>query len=101
MALLPAAPTVLLVGAVVGINGHFVSLPTSLSGLLAGRLGTEPLAFDTRIGQKKAPAMGTSNLAVHDFLLSEAINLSKRTQMGSTRNKTEVQAEEIGRKRNL
>ena len=31
--------------------------------------------------------MGTSELAVHDFLLGEAINLSKRTQTRGIRSK--------------
>jgi hypothetical protein len=40
--------------------------------------------------------MGTTNLAVHDFLLGEAINLSKRAQRGSARSKTNIQEEEKG-----
>jgi hypothetical protein len=77
VAFVPASLSLSLVGPVVWIAGHFVSLPTGLSGPLAGLVGTEPLGFDTWIRQKKTPAMGTSNVAAHDFLLSEAMTLSE------------------------
>jgi hypothetical protein len=96
MASLPTALRVSLVGPVVRIGGHFVSLPKGLSGPLAGLVGTKPLGLDTWIRQKNTPAMGTSNLAVHGFLPSEPINLSKGPQTGTTRTKTKAHAEEKG-----
>ncbi len=95
VAFAPASLSVSLVGPVVS-GGHFVSLPTGLSGPLAGLVGTEPLGFDTWIRHKKTPAMGTSNVAAHDFLLSEAMTLSKCVQTGRARTKTKAHAEEKG-----
>jgi hypothetical protein len=96
MTFLPASLAVSLVGLVVRIGGYLVLLPTGFPGPLAGLVGTESLGLDTGIGQKNTPAMGTSSLAVHDFLLGEAINLSKRTQTGRTTTKTKAHAEEKG-----
>jgi hypothetical protein len=45
--------------------------------LLTGLVGAEALGFDTRIGHKAAAAVGTSTLAVHGFLLYEAVDLGK------------------------
>ena len=96
MAFVPASLRVSLVGPVVGIAGQFVSLPMGLSGSLAGLVGTEPLGFDTRIRQKHIPAMGTSNVAAHGFLQSEAMSLSEGPQEGRTRTTTKAHAEEKG-----
>ena len=71
---LPSSLARLLVGLVIGIGGHLVSLPLGFSGPLAVRLGAESLGLDSGIGHNKASAMGTSNLGVHGFLLSEAVD---------------------------
>jgi hypothetical protein len=72
---LPRVPGVTLVGLIIGIGGHLVSLPLGFSGLLAGLVGAEALGFDTGIGYKAATTVGTSTLAVHRFLLCEAVDL--------------------------
>jgi len=74
---LPGIPRISLIGLIIGISGHLVSLPLGFSGLLAGLVGAEALGFDTRIGHKAAAAVGTSTLAVHGFLLCEAVDLEK------------------------
>jgi hypothetical protein len=93
MLVLPASLAISLVGPVIGISGHFVALPAGFSGPLAGLVGTEPLALDPGIRQKTTAAMGTSDGAVHGFLLSEATNLAKRPQIGRIRTTTKADAE--------
>jgi hypothetical protein len=96
MAFVPTALSVSLVGPVVGIAGQFVSLPLGLPGPLAGLVGTEPLGFDSWIRQKQTPAMDTSNVAAHDFLLSEAMTLSEGPHEGRTSTTTKAHAEAKG-----
>ena len=74
---LPRVPGVSLVGLIIGIGGHLVSLPLDFSSALAGCVGAEALEFDTGIGHKAAAAVGASTLAVHGFLLCEAVDLEK------------------------
>jgi hypothetical protein len=50
-------------------------LPLDFSSALAGCIGAEALGFNTGIGRKTAEAVGASALAVHGFLLCEAIDL--------------------------
>jgi hypothetical protein len=71
---LPSSLVILLVGLIIGIGGHFVSLPLSFSGPLAIGLGAEPLGLDSGIGRHQALAMGASNLGGHSFLLIEAVD---------------------------
>jgi len=73
MLALPALLAVALVGPVIRIGGHFVALPLRFSGPLAGLLRTEPLGLGTGIRHKETPAMDTAHLAVHGFLLREAV----------------------------
>jgi hypothetical protein len=75
---LPSVLGVSLVGVIIGIGGHLVSLPLGFSGALARRVGAEALGFETRIGHKATPAVGASILARHGFLLCEAVNLELR-----------------------
>jgi hypothetical protein len=77
MLVLPVALGISLVGLVIGISGHFVALPAGFSGPLTGLVGAEPLALDPGIRQKTTAAMGTSDGAVHGFLLREATTLAK------------------------
>jgi len=72
---LPRLPGVSLVGWIIGISGHLVALPLGFSSALAGVVGAEALGFDTGIGRKAAAAVGASTLAVHGFLLCEAVDL--------------------------
>lgn len=90
---LPSVPGVSLVGLIIGIGGHLVSLPLGFSGLLAGLLGAEALGLDTGIGHKATPAVGTATLAVHGFLLCEAVDLQKRDCPGRIRITTKVEEE--------
>jgi hypothetical protein len=76
MLALPALLAVALVGSVIRIGGHFVALPLRFSGSLAGRLRAEPLGLGTGIRHKETPAMDTAHLAVHGFLLREAVLLT-------------------------
>jgi hypothetical protein len=76
MLALPALLAVALVGPVIGIGGHFVALPLRFSGSLAGLLRTEPLGLGTGIRHKETSAMDTAHLAVHGFLLREAVSLT-------------------------
>jgi hypothetical protein len=78
MLVLPLLLAVSLVGPVIGIGGQFVTLPPGFSGSLAGLVGAETLRLDPGMRQNETPAMGTSNGAVHGFLLSEAGHLNKR-----------------------
>jgi hypothetical protein len=71
---LPRLAGVSLVGLIIGIGGHLVSLPLGFSSALAGRVGAEALGFNTRVGHKAAAAVGASTLAVHGFLLCEAVD---------------------------
>jgi hypothetical protein len=75
--MLPSVLGVSLVGLIIGIGGHLLSLPLGFSSLLAGRIGAELLGLDTGIGHKAAPAVDTSTLAVHGVLLGEAVDLYK------------------------
>ena len=75
--LLPRVLGVALVGLIIGIGSHLISLPLGFSGLLAGFVGAEALGFDTRIGRIAAAAVGASTLTVHGFLLCEAVDLEK------------------------
>jgi len=77
MLVLPAVLAVSLVGPVIGISGHFFALPLRFSGPLAGLVRTETLGLGTGIRHKETPAMGTAHLAVHGFLLCEAVSLKK------------------------
>jgi hypothetical protein len=77
MLVLPAVLAVALVGPVIGISRHFFALPLCSSGALAGRVGTETLGLGTGIRPKETPAMDTAHLAVHGFLLREAVLLKK------------------------
>jgi hypothetical protein len=74
---LPSLPSVSLVGLIIGIAGHLVSLPLRFSGLLTGLVGAVSLGFDTGIGDKVASTVGASTLAVHGYLLCEAVDLEK------------------------
>ena len=74
---LPGPPSLSLIGLIIGISGHFVSLPLGFSGLLAGLVGAEALGFDTGIGHKVAAAVGTLTLGGHGFLLCEALYRAK------------------------
>jgi hypothetical protein len=76
MLALPALLAVALVGPVIGIGGHFFALPLRFSGALAGLLRTELLGLGTGIRHKETPAMDTAHLAVHGFLLREAVSLT-------------------------
>jgi hypothetical protein len=78
MLVLPTMLAVALVGPVIGIGGHFFALPLRFSGPLASWLGTETLRLDPRMRHKETPAVGTSNGAIHGFLLREAGNLIAR-----------------------
>jgi len=75
MLVLPALLAVALVGPVIGIGGHFVTLPLCFSGPLAGLVRTELLGLGTGIRHKATPAMDTAYRAVHGFLLREAVSL--------------------------
>jgi hypothetical protein len=75
MLVVPVVLAVALVGPVIGIGGHFCALPLRFSGPLAGLLRTEPLGLGTGIRHKVTPAMDTAHLAVHGFLLREAVSL--------------------------
>jgi hypothetical protein len=77
MLVLPSVLGVSLVGLIVGIAGHLGALPLDFSRLLARRVRTESLGFDTRIGHKAAPTMSTATLAIHGFLLYEAVDLQR------------------------
>jgi hypothetical protein len=73
----PGALAISLIGLIIGIGGHLFSLPLGFPGLLT-RLGrTEALGLDAGIGHKTTPTMGTANLAIHGFLLSEAVHLKR------------------------
>jgi hypothetical protein len=76
MVALPALLAVALVGPVIRISSHFVALPLRFSGPLAGLVRTEPLGLGTGIRHKETPAMDTAHLAVHGFLLREAVLLT-------------------------
>jgi hypothetical protein len=73
MLMLPALLAVALVSPVIRIGGHFFALPLRFSGPLAGLVRTETLRFGTGIRHKGTLAMGTAHLAVHGFLLREAV----------------------------
>jgi hypothetical protein len=88
-------PGVSLVGLIIGIGSHLVSLPLGFSSSLAGQVGAEALGFDPGIGYKAAAAVGTSTLAVHGFLLYEAVDLEKGAGPGRIRTTTQV--EEAGK----
>jgi len=77
MPVLPRVLGVSLVGLIIGIGGHLVSLPLGFSSPLAGSVGAESLGLDTGMGHKAAPAVGTSTVAVHGFLLCEAVDLQQ------------------------
>ena len=77
MLVVPGPLGLSLIGLIIGIGDHFVSLPRGFSGLLAGLVGAETLGFDTGIGHKVAAAVGTSSLGGHGFLLCEALDLAK------------------------
>jgi hypothetical protein len=64
-----------LVGWLSGSGGHLVSLPRGFSRPLAGPVGAESLGLAPGLGHKAAPAVGTSTVAVHGFLLGEAVDL--------------------------
>ncbi len=72
---LPRVLSISLIGLIIGIGSHLVSLPLGFSGLLAGLVRAEALGFDTGIGHIAAAAVGTSTLAIHGFLLCEAVDL--------------------------
>ena len=74
MPMLPSVLGVSLVGLIIGIGGHLLSLPLGFSGPLAGLVGAESLGLNTRMRHKAAPTMGTSTLARHGFLLCEAVD---------------------------
>jgi hypothetical protein len=76
MSLVPGALAVLLVGLIIRIGGHLVFLPLIFSGFLARRGSTKALRLDSRIGYKLTPTVGTVELAVHGFLLREAVDLN-------------------------
>src|SRR5438128_2385591 len=66
------------VGSLVGWPGNqdrwpFCALPLRFSGPLAGLVRTETLSLGTGIRHKETPAMDTAHLAVHGFLLREAV----------------------------
>jgi hypothetical protein len=75
MAVFPGVLSGSLVGLIIGIGGHLVALPLGFSGSLAGLVGAEALVLEAGIGHKATPAMGTATLAVHGFLLYEAVDL--------------------------
>jgi hypothetical protein len=77
MPVLPRLLGVALIGLIIGIGGHLVALPTGFSRLLAAPVGAESLGLDTGMGHKVAPAVSTSPLAVHGFLLYEAVDLQQ------------------------
>ena len=62
----PAFLALFLVGLVVGIGVELVSLPGALPRTLAFFLAAIALVLDAMVGNKKAAAMGTTDL-VHDF----------------------------------
>jgi len=69
----PTMVAVALVGSVLGIGGHLFALPLRFSRPLAGLVRTETLSLGTGIRHKETPAMDTAHLAVHGFLLREAV----------------------------
>ena len=77
MPVLPCVLGVSLVGLIVGIGGHLVSLPLGLSSPLTGPAGAESLGLDMGMGHKATPAVGASPEAVHGFLLCEAVDLQQ------------------------
>jgi len=74
---LPGIPRISLIGLIIGISSHLVSLPLGFSGLLTRLVGAEALGFNTGIGHIAASTVGASTLAVHGFLLCEAVDLEK------------------------
>src|SRR5262245_39376270 len=86
---LPAVLAVALVRPVIGIRSQFVTLPLGFSGALAGLVGAETLRLDSGIRQHETPAMGTSNGAVHGFLLREAGHRKKTAFAGRIRTTTQ------------
>src|SRR5262245_34249175 len=77
MPVLPRLLGVALVGLIIGIGGHLLSLPLGFSGPLAGLVGAESLGLNTRMRHKAAPTMGTLTLARHGVLLCEAVDLQR------------------------
>jgi hypothetical protein len=75
MPVLPRLLGVALIGLIIGISSHLVALPLGFSRPLAAPVGAESLGLDTGLGHKAALAVGTSPLAVHGFLLCEAVDL--------------------------
>ena len=75
---LPRLPRVSLVGLLIRVGGHLVVLPLGFPGPLTGRVGAESLYFDTGIRHKAAPTIGAATLAIHGFLLCEAVDLQTR-----------------------
>ena len=84
-----------------GIGSHLVSLPLSFSGLLTGLVRAEALGFDPGIGYKAATTVGTSTLAVHGFLLCEAVDLENGAYPGRIRTTAKVEEEGKTGYRNL
>jgi hypothetical protein len=77
MLALPSLPSIPLVGPVIGVAGHLVSLPLRFSGSLTKLARAVSLGFDTGIGDKVASAVGASILGGHGFLLCEALHVAK------------------------
>ena len=77
MPVLPRVLGVSLVGLIVGIGGHLVSLPLGFSRPLTEPVGAESLGLDMGMGHKATPTVGASTEAVHGFLLCEAVDLQQ------------------------
>ena len=94
---LPRLPRVSLVGLIIRVGGHLVALPLGFPGSLTGRVGAESLYLDTGIRHKVAPTIGTSTLAIHGFLLCEAVDL----QTGLVQEEYESQPKEKRKERQV
>ena len=97
MPTLPGLPRVSLVGLIIGVGGHLVALPLGFPDPLTGRVGAESLYLDTGIRHKAAPTIGTSTLAMHGFLLCEAVDL----QTGLVQEEYESQPKEKRKERQV
>ena len=94
---LPRLPRVSLVGLIIRVGGHLVALPLGFPGPLTGRVGAESLYLDPGIRHKAAPTLGTSTLAMHGFLLCEAVDL----QTGLVQEEYESQPKEKRKERQV
>jgi hypothetical protein len=59
---------------IIGVSGHFVSLPTGFAGSLTAVTVTIFLILNSRIGNKAAAAMHTAKFQFHGLPPMETIN---------------------------